>query len=230
MSASSAKLQFGYRQQSETEAEDARLLAEPCAVADTRVQGGKRRMETRDGSLVELVRPQTHTAEGAGIGLDPFDQRGVALDPGRSERKTFAKVLAPCGDDRLGLGQNAQAQHLVDRRIGDHRIEFSEHHLLAQGGVADDRPADAQARRAVAFRERAGDDHARTESCGARCNRIVIVGGLTIGLVDQQKGVGAARGHDRQDAGQDLVRKSRRRTDFAVRRARRAALRARAGR
>src|SRR5262245_54624175 len=42
------------RQQPEAEAEDARLLAEPRAVADARIESFQRRMEAGDAGMIEL--------------------------------------------------------------------------------------------------------------------------------------------------------------------------------
>src|SRR5215510_8549367 len=129
-------LKFRNRQQAEAEPEHPRLFAEPCAIADTSIEGGECRMKAGDGSLIELVRPQAYATERARIRLNPFDQRRVV-------RKTFAEMFSTGADDRVRLGQDAQPQHFVDGRIGDYRVEFPEHHLLAQGFVADDCPTDA---------------------------------------------------------------------------------------
>lgn len=145
------KLKFRNRQEAEAETKHPRLFGEPCAIADTGIEGGECRMKAEDGSLVELLRPQAYAAKRARIRVDPFDQRRVARNPRRSPRKTFAEMVSTGSDDRVRLDQDAKPQHFVDGRIGDYRVEFPEHHLLAQGLVADDRPADAQARRAVAF-------------------------------------------------------------------------------
>jgi hypothetical protein len=36
-------------------------------------------------------------------------------------------MFSAAADDRVGLGEDAQTQHFADGRIGDCRVEFSEH-------------------------------------------------------------------------------------------------------
>src|SRR5262245_32086746 len=100
-------------------------------------------MKAVDGCLVELVQPQAYATERARIGLDPFDQCRVARNPRCGARKTFAEMFSASAEDRVRLGQEAKRQHFVDGRVGDYRVELPEHHLLTQGFVADDCPADA---------------------------------------------------------------------------------------
>ena len=92
------KLEFRNRQQAEAETEHARLFTKPGAVADTGIEGGECRMKAGDGSLVELVRAQPYATKRTRIGLDPFDQRRVALNPRRGARKTFAEIFSAGGE------------------------------------------------------------------------------------------------------------------------------------
>src|SRR5262245_47473637 len=102
------KLKLPNGQQAKADTEHPWLLAEPCAIADTCIEGSECRMKAGDSSLVELVRPQPYATERARIRFDPFDQLRVAGNPCRGPRKTFAEMLSAGGDDRVRLVQDAK--------------------------------------------------------------------------------------------------------------------------
>ena len=192
-SLSSPDLQIRRCPETEAEPEDAGLVAEPCPAGDPDAFPSKSRRRTGRPPPRRIPRASAARSTARRHRAAPIRHRRFALAPSRRRGQALrpdASVASPMIRSRRSSTRSASASSSGEQEITVLNLPSTSCSLSA--GVAGDRPADAQARRAVAFGERrAGDDAAGRERSRSARSAHVAVDRLAIGLVDDQIGVGA---------------------------------------